>query len=431
MNGSDIDYVKWFRHSSPYINAHRGRTFVLMLSGETVAHANFIHIVQDIALLNSLGVRLVIVHGARPQIEAALEQRGLRSQFHDHLRITTLELLEAVKQAVGILRSEIEALLSQSSQQRLRLGVISGNFVTAKPHGVHDGIDFHHTGEVRGIDHAAIHRHLAAGEVVLLSPLGYSPTGEIFNLSFEQVAAETAIALRADKLIAYSEKPGVLDRDGQLLRELTPSEIRQRLDDASLTSSPALRGCLHASSAGVQRSHLIGFGEDGALLRELFTRDGAGTLISHERYEKIRPALIDDVAGIIELIRPLEEDGTLLRRSRERLEEEIGQFSVIDRDGSVIGCAALYPFSDGHSGELACVVVHPDYRSGERGDLLLEQIEKRARQQGIARLFVLTTRTAHWFRERGFVPATVDDLPDEKRSLYNYQRNSQVYCKGV
>lgn len=242
MTTTEIDYVKWFRHSSPYINAHRGRTFVLMVSGETVAHPNFTNIVQDIALLNSLGVRLVIVHGARPQIESALLQRGLDSQFHAHLRITTLELLEAVKQAVGILRCEIEALLSQSSQQRVRLGVVSGNFVTAKPHGVHDGIDFHHTGEVRGIDQAAIHRHLAAGEVLLLSPLGYSPTGEIFNLSFEQVAAETAIALRADKLIAYSEKPGVLDSSGQLLRELTPSEIREQLDAQSIASSPAQIG---------------------------------------------------------------------------------------------------------------------------------------------------------------------------------------------
>lgn len=425
------DYVKWFRHSTPYINTHRDRTFVVLLPGEAIAHPNFNNIINDIMLLNSLGVRLVLVHGSRPQIEERVAARGLTSHFHRDLRITDSDTLGCVMDAVGSLRIAIEARLCTLAGQGSRLRVVSGNFVTAKPIGVIDGVDLHHSGEVRRIDRKAISRHLDDASIVLLSSIGYSPTGEAFNLACEDVATSAASALEADKLILFGPDTGIFNADGQLLRELKPSRAQPLL--AALGNSlpgSLLAAACKACNQGLRRSHIISYAEDGAMLTELFTRDGGGTLVTQEAFETIRSASVDDVAGLLDLLRPLEQAGILVRRSREILETEIDQFTLIERDGMIIGCAALYPL-DESSAELACVAIHPDYRHGGRGDQLLEHIEAEARRRSLNTLFVLTTRTAHWFRERGFEPSSVERLPRQRASLYNYQRNSKVFEKSL
>ncbi|SHL23146.1 amino-acid N-acetyltransferase [Phytopseudomonas punonensis] len=430
------DYVNWLRHASPYINAHRDCTFVVMLPGEGVAHPNFGNIVHDLVLLHSLGVRLVLVHGSRPQIEARLESRGQTPIYHRGLRVTDSATLECVIDAVGSLRIAIEARLSMdiaaSPMQGSRLRVSSGNYVTARPIGVLDGVDYHHTGEVRRIDRKGINRQLDERNIVLLSPLGYSPTGEIFNLACEDVAMRAAIDLAADKLILFSSQQGLLDEDGKLIRELRPQQVPahvQRL--GSDYQGELLDAAAQACRGGVKRSHIVSYTGDGSLLTELFTRDGGGTLVDPEQFESLREADINDVGGLIDLITPLEEQGILVRRSREVLEREIGQFSIVERDGMIIACAALYPIADSTCGELACLAVNPEYRHGGRGDELLERIEERARAKGINTLFVLTTRTAHWFRERGFEPSSVDRLPAARASLYNFQRNSKIFEKSI
>ncbi|MFV3384118.1 amino-acid N-acetyltransferase [Pseudomonas sp. NY15364] len=430
------DYVNWLRHASPYINAHRDCTFVVMLPGEGIAHPNFANIVHDLVLLHSLGVRLVLVHGSRPQIEARLTARGLTPHYHRDLRITDAPTLECVIDAVGQLRIAIEARLSMdmaaSPMQGSRLRLTSGNFVTARPIGVLDGIDYHHTGEVRRIDRKGINRQLDERSIVLLSPLGYSPTGEIFNLACEDVATRAAIDLGADKLLLFGAEDGLLDESGKLVRELRPQQVPAHL--ARLGSNyqgELLDAAAEACRGGVKRSHIVSYATDGALLSELFTRTGNGTLVAQEQFESLREATIEDVGGLIELISPLEEQGILVRRSREVLEREIEQFSIVEREGLIIACAALYPIADSDCGELACLAVNPDYRHGGRGDELLERIEARARAQGIKTLFVLTTRTAHWFRERGFEPSSVERMPTARASLYNYQRNSKVFEKAL
>lgn len=430
------DYVNWFRHSSPYINAHRGKTFVIVFGGEAAAHPGFSHIIHDIALLNSLGVKLVIVYGARPQIEVRLEERGIEGVFHNGWRVTDLASLEAAKEAVGSLRADIEALLSlglpNSPMHGAQIRVCSGNFVVAKPLGIHDGVDFQHTGEVRRVDREAIRQLLADGDVVLLPPLGYSPTGEIFNVAAEEIATQVALDLGADKLIGFGEASGVLDGHGELLPELKLSEVRHLLEQGSVGAlHPLLQAMISASQGGIERCHLVSYAEEGSLIRELFTRDGCGTLIYQDTYESIRPAQIDDVGGILELIQPLEERGVLARRSREVLETEIDRFTVIDRDGAIIGCAALYPFLRERCGEIACVVTHPDYRGDNRGERLLAYLEREARSLGLLRVFVLTTRTAHWFQEQGFGASSVAELPEKRQSLYNWQRNSKVFAKAL
>lgn len=435
---SDHDpFVDWMRHATPYIHAHRGRTFVIAFGGEAVADAQFPSLVHDIALLHGCGIRLVLVHGARPQIEARLAQRGAQLLYINGLRITDATALTCVKEAAGMVRVEIEALLSlglaNSPMAGVHIPVVSGNVITARPLGVIDGVDYGHTGAVRRVDHGMLQALLDQGAVALMPPLGYSPTGEVFNLSAADVARSTAIALNADKLIFLMENFGA-DRPAQLLPNLLAREV-----DALLTATPALHpeiaACLGAGAEacrhGVRRVHLVARRQQGALLRELFTRDGSGTLISAEPYETLRPARINDVASILELLRPLEERGVLVRRSRERLETEIDRFVLTERDGLVTACAALYDYSHDGMAELACLAVHPEYRGARRGDRLLEHLEHQARAREIKRLFVLTTQTAHWFQERGFQPASLNALPMEKQALYNFQRQSKVFIKSL
>ncbi|MFA7242335.1 MAG: amino-acid N-acetyltransferase [Sulfuricellaceae bacterium] len=431
-------FVNWFRSAAPYIHAFRNKTFVVAFGGEIVSEGQFIALAHDLNLLNSLGVRLVLVHGARPQIEEELTERKATIRYADGMRVTDDDALKCVKEAAGTVRVEIEALLSMGLANSPMAGadirVASGNFVTAKPMGVRNGIDLMHTGEVRKIDSVAIRRRLDVGEIVLLSPLGYSPTGEIFNLTLEDVAAATAIALDADKLVFLMETAGVHDTQGELLRELTTAEaealsadVAQLSEDAGYFLPAAVRACRH----GVARVHLLSRHADGALLQELFTREGIGSMITEDVLETLREATIDDVGGILALIEPLEADGILVRRSRELLEMEIGRFSVLEYDSAIIGCAALYPFPDEGAAELACFAIRPNYRNAGRGEALLEYMQNRALKNGHKRLFVLTTRTAHWFVERGYAEAGVESLPRAKQGLYNLQRRSKVFIKEL
>ncbi|AOA56972.1 amino-acid N-acetyltransferase [Acinetobacter larvae] len=440
---SSQPYVHWFRHSAPYINAHRNKTMVLMFAGEAILDANFKNIIHDIALLHSLGIRLVLVYGARPQINTHLQQKGINSPFHGSHRITTRESLDCVIHAVGAIRLQIEALLSMglanSPMHGARIDTVSGNFVTAKPYGIRDGIDFQLTGEIRNLDIEAMQQHLNHHNILLLGPIGYSTTGEIFNVLAEEVATKAAIALQADKLIFLGNQQGLMDEHGKLIRELSPQQLDQQIDkyrDSNPDIALYLHNAKHACLQGIHRVHLLSYHYDGALLEELFTRDGIGTMISDAHYEDIRMAQIDDVGGLMNLLRPLEQQGILVYRSRERLENEIEQFAVIERDGTILACAALYPIPTGsgetlQSAEIACVAVHPSYRKSNRGSQILHFLEQKAAQQGIAQLFVLTTRTAHWFIEHGFHTASVDDLPAARQAMYNFQRNSMVFKKLI
>lgn len=431
-------FVELFRDSSGYINAFRGKTFVIAFGGEMLTDEQFAPMVHDIALLNSLGIRLVLVHGARPQIEARLKEKKAKIVYENNIRITDDNALACVKDANSSARTDIEALLSigltNSPMPGNGISVISGNFVTAQPYGIRDGIDYQHTGEVRKIDTHSIEKVLANNSIVLLSPIGYSPTGEIFNLTAEDVATSTAISLKAAKLIYLVDAKGITDTRNRLIRELTVNHANELLEKNKKLSSSVkrcLESAITACQHDIERTHILDRHINGALLLELFTRDGCGTLISSDSYEDIRSARTSDLAGLIELIKPLEEDDILVRRSREKLEMEIDHFTVIERDGMIIACAALYAYLDDHVAELACLAVHPDYQGSKRGDQLLQFIEKQTRQLGIQKLFVLTTRATHWFRERGFTASDIKKLPVKRKSLYNYQRNSKMFSKEI
>jgi amino-acid N-acetyltransferase len=432
------DFVAWFRSVAPYINAFRGKTFVIAFGGEVVADGKFVELTHDFNLLAALGFRLVLVHGARPQIEQHLAKNNLGDTYHEGVRMTDAETMQCVKEAVGRVRVEIEALLSMglanSPMANADIRVAGGNFITAQPIGVVNGVDLMHTGSVRKVDVAALNDRMDFGEVVLLSPLGYSPTGEVFNVTLEDIATATAIALDADKLVFLMDTDGVHDNKGRLIKELTIAQAQQVLsgkrklpEDVSMFLPCAVRAC----EAGVARTHLISRHTDGALLQELFSDEGIGTMVVESTLNTLRAATIEDVGGILHLLRPLEEAGVLVRRNRELLEREIARFTVLEHDHRIVGCAALYPFPDEAAAELACLAVDPQCRDRGYGQAILDHMIGDAQSQGLKKLFVLTTRTAHWFIERGFNEAEVSALPAQKKSLYNWQRKSKVFVRKI
>jgi amino-acid N-acetyltransferase len=432
------NFVNWFRNSSPYIHAHRNKTVVISFGGEAVLDAGFEHHVHDFALLSSLGIRLVLVHGIRPQIDQRLAKLNVRALFHQHLRITNDLALQCVKEAAGLVRVEIEARLSMglanSPMAGSGLKVASGNFVTAKPIGVIDGVDYCHTGEVRRIDSAAIHAQLDQNNVVLISPIGYSPSGEVFNLSAEQVATAVAIALKAEKLVLLTEQGCCNPVNGDAIQQMTTAEATAFLEQYPVLDNNIrlpMKAAIQSCQAGIERVHLIDRAVNGALLLELFSRDGVGTLISLTAYEELRPATLDDIGGILELIKPLEQQGILAKRSREKIEMEISDYIVLQRDGLIIACIALHANGACQFGAIACLAVHADYRGVARGDRLLNAAYQKARQLKLKTLFVLSTQTMHWFIERGFLLSAFNSLPEPLKVLYNPQRNSKILCKTI
>lgn len=413
---------------------------VVMLGGEAVADSNFSNIISDLALLHSLGVKIVLVHGARPQINQLLDQNQCATPYHKGVRVTDEYALNYVMQAAGQLQLKITAQLSMSLSNTpmagTQLNVVSGNFVISQPLGVDDGVDYCHSGRIRRFDIEGINRTLDQGSIVLLGPIASSVTGESFNLLSEEVATQVAIKLKADKLIGFCSEQGVIDEEGNAVAEMFPrdaeailSTLECRENEGGINSSGTLRflrAATTACRAGVPRSHLISYKVDGALVQELFSLDGIGTQIVEASAEQVRVADIDDIGGILDLIRPLEEQGVLVRRSREQLEQEIHQFTIIEKDGLIIGCAALYPYANERMAEMACVAIHPEYRDGNRGLLLLNHMRLQSKAKGIEHIFVLTTHSLHWFREQGFHEMSVDFLPTQKQNLYNFQRKSKI-----
>ncbi|MBM7036456.1 N-acetylglutamate synthase [Vibrio sp. qd031] len=438
--------VKGFRQSTPYVNLHRGTTMVIMLPGEAISHSNFSNIISDIALLHSLGVKLVLVHGARPQINQQLANTNCSSRYHKQRRITDHAALTTIMRIAGQLQLAITANLSMSLNNTpmagTELNVISGNFVIAQPLGIDDGVDYQHSGKIRRIDVAGINRQLDQGTIVLLGPVAGSVTGECFNIPAEEIATAVAIQLNAAKLIGFSSQQGYLDTNGDVIAELFPSQIDDLLHQAEMNSDGSsadntegtlrfLHGAVKACLNGVYRSHLVSYQDDGALIQELFSRDGIGTQIVTHSAEQVRIAGISDIGGILDLIQPLEQQGVLVRRSREQLEQEIERFTLIEKDQVVIGCAALYPYPNEKMAEMACVAIHPDYRDGNRGLKLIEHMKQQCLAQGIDQMFVLTTHSLHWFREQGFYESQLESLPVQKQQLYNYHRNSKILVLDI
>ncbi|MFT4267072.1 MAG: amino-acid N-acetyltransferase [Xenophilus sp.] len=443
----NFTFVPWFRSVAPYIHTHRGKTFVVAVAGEAIAAGKLQAIAQDLALIQSMGVKVVLVHGFRPQVNEQLRAKGHEAKYSHGIRITDEVALDCAQEAAGQLRYEIEAAFSQGLPNTPMAGstvrMISGNFITARPVGVVDGVDFQHSGLVRKVDTAGIRRALDFGAMVLMSPFGFSPTGEAFNLTMEEVATSVAIAIRADKLIFLTEIPGIAQdasrpagEDNPIDTELPLDAARKLLADLSPPQRPSdtafyLQHCVKACEGGVERSHILPFAVDGSLLLEIYVHDGIGTMVIDEKLESVREATVDDIGGILQLIEPFERDGTLVKRSRTEIERDIHQYTVVEHDGVIFGCAALYPYPEAQTAEMAALTVSPQSQGQGDGEKLLKRIEHRARAMGLDSIFVLTTRTMHWFIKRGFQQVPPDWLPEARKGRYNWDRRSQVLVKKL
>jgi amino-acid N-acetyltransferase len=407
-NVFNFTFVPWFRSVAPYIHKHRGNTLVVGIAGEAIAAGKLQNIAQDLALIQSMGVKIVLVHGFRPQVNEQLRLKGHEAKYSHGVRITDEVALDCAQEAAGQLRYEIEAAFSQGLPNTPMAGatvrMISGNFITARPVGLIDGVDFMHSGLVRKVDTDGIQRSLDMGAMVLLSPFGFSPTGEAFNLTMEDVATSIAVALQADKLVFLAEIPGIRvdanDPDSEIDTELPLADATRLLASLPKPERPTdtafyLQHCIRACEGGVERSHIVPFAVDGSLLLEIYTHDGIGTMVVDEKLESVREASIDDVAGIVALIEPYEKDGTLVKRDRNEIERDAGLYTIIEHDGVIFGCAALYPYPEERTGEMAALTVSAQSQSQGDGERLLKRIEARARAQGLQSIFVLTPRTMH------------------------------------
>jgi len=437
-------FVPWFRSVAPYIHAYRGKTFVVGMAGELIAAGKLNNFVQDLAILHAMGIKLVLVHGFRPQVNEQLIAKGHSSKFSHGKRITDAVALDCAQEAAGQLRFEIEAAFSQglpnTPMANATVRVVSGNFLIARPVGIVDGIDFMQSGVVRRVDAKSIRGAIDIGALVLLSPFGFSPTGEAFNLSMEEVATATAIALQADKLLFLTEIAGVReapgDADSPIDTEMALADAKRLLASLPPPVQPTdlafyLQHCVRACESGVERSHILPFAVDGAILQEVFTHDGIGTMVVDEKLESLHEATADDVGGILQLIEPFERDGTLVRRERTEIERDVSNYTVIEHDGVLFGCAALYPYPESRTGEMTALTVSPQVQGQGDGERILKRIEQRARALGLESIFVLTTRTMHWFIKRGFVVVDPDWLPEARKRKYNWDRRSQVLVKKL
>ena len=443
----NFTFVPWFRSVAPYIHKFRNQTFVVGIAGEAIAAGKLPHLAQDLAMIQSMGVKIVLVHGFRPQVNEQLKAKGHPPKYANGIRITDEVALDCAQEAAGQLRYEIEAAFSQGLPNTPMAGatirVISGNFITARPVGIVEGIDFQHSGVVRKVDTGGITRVLDMGAMLLLSPFGFSPTGEAFNLTMEEVATSVASALQADKLIFLTEVPGIRmhpgepeSEDNPIDTELPLAVAEKLLADLPTANVPTdtafyLQHCVKACKSGVERSHIIPFAVDGAILLEVYVHDGIGTMVVDEKLESLREALVDDVGGILQLIEPFEKDGTLVKRSRTEIERDAHLYTVVEHDGVIFACAALYPYPEAHTGEMAALTVSPQVQGQGDGEKVLKRIEQRARAAGLQSIFVLTTRTMHWFIKRGFVQVDPEWLPEARKRKYNWDRKSQVLVKKI
>jgi len=421
--------VRVLREALPYITRFSGEVFVIKFGGETLDGHNFIQMLPDIALLRSVGIRIILVHGANPQIEAMSKVYGQKSEKRDGIRITDEMTMTIVQQASSSVTQKILATFSAMNKTRYNLKGFVGNVVRAKPMGVVDGVDYQFTGKVDSIDADTLRKVLADDFVPVLPPLGVDSFGTVYNINADTLAVEVAVALQARKIIFLTNVDGVLE-NGQLIPELTPQQARELLAKKDVVTGgmiPKLEACITSCENGVRRAHLLNYNKEGVILLEVLSQHGLGTMINANPYKNIRKAILADVENILDLTKPLMEAGILLKRTWEEYEAGIHEFAVFEKDMLVFGCGALRVFRDRQSAEIYCVAMDEKVRDRGYATEIIEYLENQAREKGVNHLFALTQGTHEWFLQRGFACVSEKELPPDRP--YDPARKSKILKK--
>jgi amino-acid N-acetyltransferase len=438
---SEIDLL---RQAFSYQSRFKNSTIVLKAGYPDDAEGGAVHfslLLRDIAILARSGLRFVIVCSAKNQIDAALAAQGIESSYCGNTRVTTAEAMPYVEMAAFDVASRFMTALSAS-----RVDAVIGNFVRARSCGVIGGVDTGSAGAVDKIYASSLRRVLDLGMVPILPCVGWSPTGKPYNVPSAEIAAETAAALDADKLFIAMEgglspalkTPESVERaeNGRIIR-ITPREAKEIL---ALNNSPniqpdtcnlipesldALSLALKASEKGVERAQIIDSREEGALLRELFTNLGAGTMLYTDEYESIRPMKNSDISDVLRVMEPQVRKGLLIPRTPEQIQEKKDDYVVFEIDSVVHACAALHDWGEKQA-EIAAVASDSIYSDMGKGKMLVKYLLDKARRHSYRRVFVLTIGAGDWFEALGFREASVESLPPRKRSVYNEVRKSKV-----
>ena len=443
--GTRSIFVQSLRESAPYVRCHSGRLFVVHIDESLLDRDSLRSVCGDLLLLHQLQVRLVVVFGVRSRVDRMLREKGMEPEYSGSLRVTDRDTLEYVRTAAAGVRDDMESMLSTvalhadtpprfpgSGNGRAMARVTGGNFIVARPAGVISGRDLQYTGHVRGVDVVGIHAVTGSNSILLLPPLGYGHTGELFNLDSSSLASRVAVAVDADKLV-FLLRGRLCDSNGQALNELQLPQARQLLQQGVSPDAmqKRLELAIEACAAGVPRAHFVDQGQDGALLLEMYSRDGSGTLISSSSFDEIRSARLDDLAGILQLIEPLSSEGVLIPRPRQRLEESLVDFTVLVRDGLVVACAALRHYPGEELAEISCLAVHPGYRGTGKGITLHNHLLRQAQQNGSKKLLVMTTQALHWFYDLGYSDADDKVLPASRRGEASTRRGSRILLRNI
>ena len=440
-NSTQSSFVQNFRLSAKYINQFNQNIFVIALSGYVFNESQFEKIAQDINLLHSLNIKVILVYGARPQVESILIKNKIPVRLVKNMRVTSNAALKHVIEVNGAIRIKIEATLSTIKSMSEGMHLSSGNFLTAMPVGIVDGIDMESTGKIRGVDVEAIKNKLNHHEIVIVSPIGYSPIGQIFNLSYEQTAANIAAAINADKLIYYVDANGILNERGELIPELTSEKAHKLIShieekpssesaqNLSYDDFNILKSSLFAIENKIKKVHLINRHIDGSLIEELFTEKGSGTILTELALENFRKATEGDIKDIYRILFPLEKRKILIERDLTQIKEMINQFYVLEHDKKFIGCVSLNSFKE--SLELASFSIEPKYQKLGFGKKLLKFCELEAKKLKYDEIFILTTQSEHWFAENEFKEKSKELMPTFKKETYQSERNSKYLTKKL
>ena len=412
-----------------YIPRFREKTFIIAVDGAVVTDENFANILLDIAVLRSLNIRVVLVHGASAQIVALAEQQGLTPSDLDGAGVTDAETLKLALTAANRLTHEILEGLSAND-----LRAACSNAIIAHPMGILSGVDHLFTGRVERVDVELLQTLLAQGIIPVVPPLGFDGDGRTYRVNSDSVAVELAQALGAMKLIFITARDGLFG-DGKLIRQMLVADLVALLQRNALPAEllSKARHAAVACQAGVQRVHIINGCVDEGLLAEVFSNEGIGTLIYANEYQQIRRALKKDVRSILALTKGSVATEELVRRTRASIEKQLDDYYLFEIDKNPVACVGLHPYPEFGKAELGCLYVSPSHENQGIGRKMIQFAENKAREMGLAELIALSTQAFTYFQSKaGFAEGKPDDLPPARREKYEQSgRKSKVLVKKL